>query len=184
MNWKLNLDALGVTASIACAIHCAVLPLFFSALPLFGVNILHNFWFEAGMVALAFLIGARSFQHGYQRHHHRMLPFALFSIGIVLLIFKLFFVHLETWLLVPAVLLVISAHYLNFQFCRVHEREGTCVQDHAHKGHVHKGHIHKGHAHPDHSSKSTHPADVPEKPTAEDRPDPSRRNRPVVTDQI
>lgn len=124
MQGKINWDALGITASVACAIHCAVLPLFLSSLPLFGVNIIHNFLFEAGMVLLAFGIGAYSFYHGYRKHHHNKWPFLLFSAGIALLIVKLFFVHYDTWLLIPAVILVVTAHFMNYRQCRVH--------DHAH----------------------------------------------------
>jgi hypothetical protein len=117
---KVNWDALGITASVACAIHCAVLPLFISTLPLFGVNIIHNMAFEAGMVFLAFGIGSWSLYHGYKRHHHSLRPFGLFCLGLALLILKLFFVHYETWLLIPAVALIVTAHFLNFRFCRVH----------------------------------------------------------------
>jgi drug/metabolite transporter (DMT)-like permease len=124
MKLKINWDALGITASLACAIHCALLPLFLSSLPLFGVNIIHNLFFEAGMVVLAFCIGSYSFYHGYRRHHHSFIPFVLFTIGILLLVLKLFFIHYETWLLIPAVTLIVAAHVLNFRFCRVH--------DHAH----------------------------------------------------
>lgn len=124
MNWKINWDALGVTASVACAIHCAVLPLFISSLPLFGTNIIHNLAFEAGMVLLAFGIGAYSFYHGYRKHHHSLFPFLLFTLGLTLLVLKLFFVHYQTWLLIPAVILIVTAHFLNFKYCRVH--------DHAH----------------------------------------------------
>ncbi|MGN6293655.1 MAG: MerC domain-containing protein [Chitinophagaceae bacterium] len=117
---KINWDALGITASVACAIHCAVLPLFLSSLPLFGVNIIHNLVFEAGMVLLAFCIGVYSLYHGYRRHHHNKWPIALFTVGILLLVFKLFFVHYDTWLLVPAVILIVSAHFMNYKQCRVH----------------------------------------------------------------
>jgi hypothetical protein len=120
MRSRINWDALGITASLACAIHCALLPLFLSSLPLFGVNIIHNLFFEAGMVALAFGIGAYSFYHGYRKHHHSFLPFVLFAIGLFLLVLKLFFIHYETWLLIPAVTLIVTAHVLNFRFCRVH----------------------------------------------------------------
>ncbi|HAL95914.1 MAG TPA: MerC domain-containing protein, partial [Chitinophagaceae bacterium] len=33
MRFRINWDALGISASIACAIHCALLPLFLSSLP-------------------------------------------------------------------------------------------------------------------------------------------------------
>jgi len=121
---KINWDALGISTSIACAIHCALLPLFLTSLPLFGINIIHNVFFEAGMILLAFCIGAYSLYHGYRRHHHSSLPLILFSCGMAFLIFKQFFHAYENWLLIPAVILIISAHVLNYRSCRVH--------DHAH----------------------------------------------------
>ncbi|MCR6720183.1 MAG: MerC domain-containing protein [Chitinophagaceae bacterium] len=124
MSVRINWDALGITASVACAIHCAVLPLFASVVPLFGVNIVHNVAFEAIMVGIAVMIGGYSFYHGYHRHHHSLWPFALFLLGISLLVVKLFVAHYETWLLIPAVLLIVISHYLNYRMCRIH--------DHAH----------------------------------------------------
>ncbi|MER3498257.1 MAG: MerC domain-containing protein [Chitinophagaceae bacterium] len=118
MKAKINWDALGIATSIACAIHCALLPLFLSSLPLFGVNIIHNIYFEAGMITLAFLIGVYSLSHGFKRHHHRLLPIFIFSLGFVFLVIKQFFVHYETWLLVPAVGFIVTAHVLNYFFCR------------------------------------------------------------------
>ena len=44
--FKINYDALGIAASVACAIHCAVLPLVITSLPILGINIINNFWFE------------------------------------------------------------------------------------------------------------------------------------------
>ena len=117
---KINWDAWGITTSIACAIHCALLPLFLTSLPLFGVNIIHNAFFESGMILVAFCIGAYSLYHGYRRHHHSKMPLVLFSFGMALLVVKQFFVAWETWLLVPAVILIISAHLLNYRFCQVH----------------------------------------------------------------
>ena len=60
MKFRINWDALGISASIACAIHCALLPLFLTSLPLFGINIIHNLGFEIGMIVLAFGIGSYS----------------------------------------------------------------------------------------------------------------------------
>jgi hypothetical protein len=120
MKVKVNWDTLGITTSLACAIHCALLPLFLTSLPLFGINIIHNSFFEAGIIVLAFGIGSYSFYHGYRSNHHNRLPFILFAIGIIFLVLKQFFILYETWLLVPAVLFIIVAHILNFSFCRVH----------------------------------------------------------------
>jgi hypothetical protein len=48
MSKKINWDALGIATSLACAIHCALLPLFLSSLPLFGVNIIENTFLNSG----------------------------------------------------------------------------------------------------------------------------------------
>jgi hypothetical protein len=120
MKIRLNWDAIGIGASLACAIHCALLPLFLTSLPLFGLNIIHNLGFEVFMIVLAFLIGTYALYHGYRRHHHSLTPVTLFVIGFTLLVIKQFFIHYETWLLLPAVLLIVSAHLLNYRSCRVH----------------------------------------------------------------
>lgn len=120
MRAKINWDALGIGASLACAIHCALLPLFLSTLPLFGINIIHNPFFEGGMIVLALLIGSYSLYHGYRKHHHSLLPLSLFLAGFIFLVLKQFFAAYETWLLVPAVALIVTAHLINYRSCRVH----------------------------------------------------------------
>jgi hypothetical protein len=118
---KINWDAWGIGASLACAIHCALLPLFFSSLPLFGINIIHNVWFEVGMIGFAVGIGTFSLWHGFKKHHHRLQPLILFYLGSAFLISKQFFIRYENWLLVPAVILIIVAHVQNYRACRVHD---------------------------------------------------------------
>ena len=125
MNKKINLDALGITASLACAIHCALLPLFFTSLPVFGINIIENTFFEIIMVGLAFVIGTWSLYHGFKKHHHSLLPLIVFSLGFGFLILKLFFVEYEKWLLIPAVFGIVFAHIINYKSCQLH--------NHAHK---------------------------------------------------
>lgn len=120
MKFRINWDALGIGASLACAIHCALLPLFLSSLPLFGINIIHNDWFEVGMILLALCIGSYSLYHGYKKHHHSLLPLALFSAGFVFLVLKQFYIHHQTWMLIPAVALIVTAHILNYKSCRMH----------------------------------------------------------------
>ncbi len=120
MKLRINWDALGIGTSVACAIHCALLPLFLTSLPLFGVNIIHNTFFEVGMIVLAFFIGSYSLYHGFKKHHHSLLPLLVFFTGFTFLVLKQFFARFETWLLIPAVLLIISAHLINYKSCRVH----------------------------------------------------------------
>ena len=125
MKKGINWDALGIGASLACAIHCALLPLFLSSLPLFGINIIHNVFFETGMILLALAIGSFSLYHGFKKHHHSWLPLVVFFSGFVFLVLKQFIVQYETWLLIPAVGFIITGHLLNFRFCRVHNHAHT-----------------------------------------------------------
>jgi hypothetical protein len=118
MKLHINWDALGISATLACAIHCALLPLLMSSLPLFGINIIHNLFFEAGMIAAAAVIGGYSLWHGYRRHHHNLFPFFIFFGGMLCLILKQFVVEFHYWLLIPAVVFIISAHLLNWKLCR------------------------------------------------------------------
>ena len=74
MNFRFNWDAMGVATSLACAIHCAVLPLLLTSLPVFGVNIIENMNFEYFMIFLAAGIGGYSLWHGFRKHHHSYLP--------------------------------------------------------------------------------------------------------------
>jgi len=127
-NW--NWDAIGISASLACAIHCALLPLFFSSLPLLGINILHNYQFEFGMILVSFAIGAYSLYHGYKKHHHSFKPIILFSVGIAIMFSRMVFREIELYLLFPAAILIIYAHVNNHMRCRVHNHAHADDCDH------------------------------------------------------
>ena len=120
MKSKFNWDALGITTSVACAIHCAVLPLLLTSLPVFGFDIIQNTFFEYAMILLAFAVGVYALSHGFRKHHQRMLPLSVFSIGILFLLAKQVWHQLHIWLLVPAVIAIVSAHYLNYRFSRLY----------------------------------------------------------------
>lgn len=118
MKLQINWNALGVSAAVACAIHCALLPLFITTLPLFGINILDNIYFEAGMILVALVIGCLTLWHGYRKHHHKLYPLLFFTTGMVLLVIKHFFTAYILWLVVLSSILIISAYYLNWRYCR------------------------------------------------------------------
>lgn len=125
LKWKINWDAMGVATTVACAIHCAVLPLLVSTLPVLGINIIDNAGFEYGMIGMAFVIGITALWHGFRRHHHSFWPIALFAAGILFLVAKQLWHQWQLWLLIPAVLLIVTAHLINYRFCRVHNHAHT-----------------------------------------------------------
>jgi tetrahydromethanopterin S-methyltransferase subunit C len=117
MNIKLNWDAFGIGTSVLCAIHCALLPVIVSSLPIFGINIVHNLVFEWGMIGLAFIVGSYSLFHGYVKHHRSLKPVLLFSVGFVFLVLKQFFFQYDILFLLIAVTCIISAHFYNYRLC-------------------------------------------------------------------
>ena len=127
-NW--DWDAVSIGASFACANQCALLPLFFSSLPLLGINILHNVPFELGMILLSFGIGAYSLYHGYKKHHHSYRPIILFTIGIGLMLSRMLFRDLDLILLFPAAFFIIIAHINNHNSCRMHNHAHEDDCDH------------------------------------------------------
>ena len=108
---------MGIGTSILCAIHCALLPVLMSTLPVFGINIIHNLVFEWGMIALAFVVGSYSLFHGYIKHHRSPVPVLIFSSGFIFLVLKQFFIPYEIPFLIIAVVLIISAHFYNYRLC-------------------------------------------------------------------
>ncbi len=115
---RINYDALGIAASLACAVHCALLPLILTSLPLFGTNIINNAAFEYGMIALALVVGVYSLGHGFKRHHHRYSPLLLFGSGMALLFLKQVFHQYQLYFLIPAVVSIVMAHIINYRLCR------------------------------------------------------------------
>lgn len=130
MSIRINWDAIGISASLACAVHCAVLPLIVTTLPVFGIDIIDNVVFECFMIFLALAIGTYALWHGYRKHHRRFAPQIIFYTGIVFLFAKQAWHAHQFWLLPTAVVLVISAHLLNFRLCRVHNRVHPADCDH------------------------------------------------------
>lgn len=125
MKGRINWDALGIAASVACAIHCAILPLMLGTLPILGIELIDNVRFEYFMIFLAFVIGAYSLWHGYRRHHHSKVPVLVFSAGIVFLVAKQVWHEFQYWLLPIAILMIVAAHFMNYKACRIHNHAHT-----------------------------------------------------------
>lgn len=126
--FRINYDALGIATSIACAIHCAVLPLILTSLPIFGTNIIDHSGFEYMMILMAMGIGYYSLWHGYKKHHHSLIPALIFSSGMILLFLKQAYHEHQLLFLIPAVMAIVAAHLLNFTLCRKanHCHAGDC----------------------------------------------------------
>lgn len=117
---KLNLDVLGIGASLICAVHCALLPLLMTVLPLLGLEMFKNEKLEYGLLSFTFLVGCTSLFRGYRYHHRYIKPLLLFALGFVLLLTGHFLAgdYWEPVLVTAGALLVIIAHVWNLRACR------------------------------------------------------------------
>ena len=120
MKFKFNLDGIGIATSLACAVHCALLPLLFTSLPLLGINIIHNQYVEFGMIVLAIAIGYISLYNAHKSHHNSLTPLFIFSFGALCLVLKEFLHQsvLFYLLLVLAIICIVTAHIINYLYCR------------------------------------------------------------------
>jgi hypothetical protein len=118
MDKKVNWDAVGVGASVACAVHCAVLPLMLTSLPVLGINLIDNAGFEYGMIGLALCIGFFALWQGFRKHHGQFRPFLIFGAGMIFLFAKQYWHSYQLWLLPFAIFCITAAHFLNFRLSR------------------------------------------------------------------
>ena len=117
-------DRVGATASLLCAVHCALLPFVLALLPLIGLEFLAGHTFERIFVACAAALASASLLVAFRRHRR---PHALFLMvpGIVLLVFGVAIdinahVAIHTASVVAGGLLVASAHATNLVLAHRH----------------------------------------------------------------
>lgn len=121
-------DIIGIGASLACAIHCVLLPIIFTTLPFFGIEILENPYLEAITLLVSMLAGGWAIWRGYSRLHHKLSLLVCFLAGLFLLIAGNFCssLLLETGFKITGAALIITAHIRNWRSCN------NCSISHTH----------------------------------------------------
>ena len=116
------LDRAGATASLACALHCALMPLVVTLLPLVGLAFLADQRIEWALVGLSAVLGVISLCLGYREHRSRR-ALALLGTGLALLAVGRIaegYMQQTPWgvlLVVLGGLTVAGAHLLNRRLC-------------------------------------------------------------------
>jgi len=119
---KINLDRIGFTTSILCAIHCAALPFMISLLPLLGLELLARPSVEISVTTLSIIIAVISFVPAYRKHHCNKTPIILMIGGLGFIFCTHFFglANFESALVPAGALSIALAHYLNWKLSRKH----------------------------------------------------------------
>jgi len=117
---RLNLDKIGMSTSLICAVHCAMAPLLLPVMALWGLGFIWGEAIEIGMLLFALAVGVFSLTKSYRKVHRKFYPF-YFLVGGMGLIF-LSHVSLpssaEPFVLPVGALLVVLAHWLNYRLCK------------------------------------------------------------------
>ncbi|QDW23605.1 MerC domain-containing protein [Pedobacter sp. KBS0701] len=119
-SYKINLDRIGITASMLCAIHCAVLPFIITVLPIWGMGFLANEAVEITMIAVSLIIGIWSLSSAYRKQHRRMMPILVLIAGFACIALGHFsgIEPLEPILIPIGGFTIAAAHYINLKMLK------------------------------------------------------------------
>ncbi len=84
--YRSTADLISLGASLLCTIHCIVLPLLIGTLPLFGIELLENFWLELATVAVSGVAGSWALWRGYRHFHGQQRWLWWFAAGFGLMV--------------------------------------------------------------------------------------------------
>jgi MerC mercury resistance protein len=116
-----RLDRLGAAASLACAAHCAAMPLLVGLLPLIRLSFLAEEQTEWALVGLSMGVGSLSLIPSYARKHRQWRPLLLFAFGASLIIAMRLLAEDGSRLEAPAMtlgaLLIAFSHMINRRLC-------------------------------------------------------------------
>ncbi len=122
VNYKSRGDLISVIASIVCAIHCILLPIFFSTLPLMGLELIENVWIELSSILVTLIVGGKAIYKGYISHHRNILIVFLFLHGIVIFLISDFIPAQVNQVLIKLLgaICIIAAHIYNWNASKKH----------------------------------------------------------------
>jgi len=116
----LYLDKVGMAASTLCALHCAMLPLIFTILPIIGLSFLAEPWLEYTIIACSVFIGVLSLGLSYLKHRQKTLPllFMLIGFNLILTGHLLEEAFLGNLLTALGGFIIVVAYYKNWNFTK------------------------------------------------------------------
>ncbi len=112
-----RLDHLGMTASTVCAVHCALMPVIITFLPLLGLTFLSNIWIELSMLSISLIVGSVSLVTSYFKVHKNIIPLLYFLLGFAFILVGHFSQNdvIEPVLLPIGGIVFVVAHFINYK---------------------------------------------------------------------
>jgi intracellular septation protein A len=124
---KINVDKIGMFSSLTCAIHCTIMPLIVTMLPIIGLSLLATEEFEWMLLIGSAMLGIISLCFGFKKHKS-LKALSFLSTGLALIVIgrlthhhyhSLKFLHLDLYVLflITGGVLVSFSHWLNNKLC-------------------------------------------------------------------
>ncbi|QJD98317.1 MerC domain-containing protein [Mucilaginibacter robiniae] len=122
-----RLDHIGISLSLLCAIHCAMLPLILTVLPLLGLGFLASEYWEIGIIGSSLIVGCTSLISSYIKNRVVMPLLILVAGFTIITIGKLCITEAYEWMFMTAGgLLVATAHFYNWRLIHKEVESSTC----------------------------------------------------------
>ena len=117
---NINLDILGVAASMLCAIHCLLLPFLLTFGTVGGLAWMENPLFEWIIILTSIFLACLSLFQSYRFKHRNSRPFLIVSIGFSLLFFSQLTQNHSVEHLIMAFggIIIASAHLYNWKLSK------------------------------------------------------------------
>ena len=118
---SINLDFLGFSASMLCAIHCAVLPFVMTIGVLGGLHWLNTPWIEISFIVISIVLATFSLYPAYKNKHTNGKPLRLAGIGFFLLFVSRIAGHGSIYEVIPIVIggiLIAISHIINWKLLK------------------------------------------------------------------
>ena len=111
---------IGLFLSVACAIHCMLMPVVLVSFPVLSNSFLHDPVMEWGLLAILVSLGIFTMDHYKKKHHGSSLPTRLFALGSLVCASALI-LHsaLHIWLMVAGSMVIALSHAINIRLGRV-----------------------------------------------------------------
>ena len=127
LNRQRTLDALAVSLSGLCLIHCLALPLALTLFPIFAAAVVDDAVFHAVLYVAVLPTSCIAFVLGYRHHHDRVLiilgGLGLVVLGVTAVVGHDLFGHTgERWVTSLGGLLLATAHVINYRHSRAKHR--------------------------------------------------------------
>lgn len=123
---SINLDFLGFSASMLCAIHCALVPFVMTVGIMSGLSWLNEPWVEVSFILISIFLAMFSLYPTYKKKHSNAKPLQIAAVGFFLLFVSRIAGHGSMYEVIPIVIggiLIAISHVINWRLLKASKQD-------------------------------------------------------------